>query len=140
MRSEYKELGLDLVEPLQYEPCKTRRPPMVEEKKYERVGYPFKMLLEEAIEWQRDAMMEKFSQILRWLPTSNASSSNNHSGGTTPFEVQVNFDIPIFESKIDAYIVDRWLNFLKGYFSVRDFSNRENIAFSLLKVTPQIKH
>ena len=49
MRSRYKELGLDLVEPLQDQPRKTRQPPIAEEKKYEGVGYPFKMLLKEAL-------------------------------------------------------------------------------------------
>jgi len=49
-RSGYKELRLDLVEPLQDQPRKTRRPPMVEEKKDEGAGDPFKMFLEEALE------------------------------------------------------------------------------------------
>ena len=31
------------------------------------------------------------------------------------------------------------LNLLEGYFSIHDFSNRENITFSLLKDTPHIK-
>jgi hypothetical protein len=35
--------------------------------------------------------------------------------------------------------IDRWLNLLEGYFLVHDFSNRENITFSLLKVTPHVK-
>ena len=50
MRSGYKELGLDLVEPLQDQPRKTQRPPMVEEKKFEGAGDHFKMFLEEALE------------------------------------------------------------------------------------------
>ena len=48
-RSGYKELGLDLVEPLRDHPRKPRRPPMGEEKKYEGAGDPIKMLLEEAL-------------------------------------------------------------------------------------------
>ena len=39
-RSGYKELRLDLVEPLEDQPCKHRRPPMVEEKKEEGEGDP----------------------------------------------------------------------------------------------------
>jgi hypothetical protein len=54
----------------------------------------------------------------------------------TPFKVQVNFDIPIFDGKIDADVVDRWLNLLEGYFSVHEFSDRENIIFALLKAAP----
>jgi hypothetical protein len=55
-RSGYKELGLDLVESLQDQPRKPRRPPMGEEKKDEGAGYPIKMLLEEALEKQRNTM------------------------------------------------------------------------------------
>ena len=80
-----------------------------------------------------------FSKILRQLPTGDANSSNSHSGGATPFKVQVNFDIPIFEGLIDADIVDKWLNLLEGYFSVHDFSNWEKITFALLKATPHVK-
>jgi hypothetical protein len=84
---------------------------------------------------QRNEMMDNFAQILRRLPTGNPSSL---SGGTTPFKVQINFDIPIFEGQIDANVVDKWLNLLEGYFSVHNFSNRENITFALLKVVPHV--
>jgi hypothetical protein len=82
-------------------------------------------------------MMDNFTQILRRLPTGDASSS---SGGTAPFMVQINFDIPIFEGQIDADVVDKWLNLLEGYFFVHNFSNRENITFSLLKAIPHVKY
>jgi hypothetical protein len=101
-RSGYKELGLDLVEPLRDQPCKPRRPPMGEENNDEGAGDPIKMLLEEALEKQRNAMMDNFAQILQRIPTGGASTSRSHSGGATPFKVQVNFDIPIFDGKIDA--------------------------------------
>ena len=68
MRSGYKELGLELVEPLQDQPCKSQWPPMVDENKDKGVGDPIKILLEEALEGQRNAMMDNFSQILQWLP------------------------------------------------------------------------
>jgi hypothetical protein len=139
MRSGYKELGIDLVEPLQDQPRKPRRPPMGEEKKDEEARDPIKLLLEEALKKQRNAMMDKFSRILQRLPTGSASTSNSHSGGATPFKVQVNFDIPIFEGQIDGDVVDRWLNMLEGYFSVHDFSDRERIIFALLKATPNVK-
>ena len=112
---------------------------MGEENKDEGAGDPIKILLEEALEKQRNAMMNKFAQILQRLPTYGASASNSHSGGTTPFKVQVNFDIPIFEGQIDADDVDRWLNILEGYFLVHDFSDREIIIFALLKVAPHVK-
>jgi len=83
--------------------------------------------------------MDNFAQILGWQPTSDASSSKNHSGGTTPFKVQVNFDIPIFKDLIDENTIDKSLNILEGYFSVHDFSNREKITFMLLKSTPDVK-
>ena len=81
---------------------------MEEENKYERARDPIKLLLEEALEKQMNVMMDNFSQILERLPIGNASTSSSHSGGATPFKVQVNFDIPIFEGKIDADIVDKY--------------------------------
>jgi hypothetical protein len=81
-------------------------------------------------------MMDSFMQILRRLPIGDTSSSN---GGVAPFKVQINFNIPIFEVQIYAYVVDKWLNLLKWYFSVHNFSNREKITFALLKVVPHVK-
>jgi hypothetical protein len=52
----------------------------------------------------------------------------------------IKFDIPIFEGKIDANVVDKWLNLLEGYFYVHKFSDRENITFYLLKVVPRVKY
>ena len=82
-------------------------------------------------------MMENFAQILRQLPTKDTSSSSDHA---TPFKVRVNFDIPLFEGLIDVDVVDKWLNLLEGDFSVHNFSDRENITFSLLKVVPHVKY
>ena len=138
-RSGYKELGLELVEPLQDQPRKSRRPPMADKKKDEGAGDPIKILLEEALERQQNAMMDSFAQILQRLPRSNASASSSYSGNATPFKVQVNFEIPIFEGQIDADAVDKWLNLLEGYFSVHEFSSREKIVFSLLKTAPHVK-
>ena len=107
--------------------------------KEEEAWDPFKILLEEALEEQRNVMMDNFAQILQRLPTYGTSASNSHSGGATPFKVQVNFDIPIFEGKIDLDTVDRWLNILEGYFSFHDFSDREKIIFALLKANPHVK-
>jgi hypothetical protein len=70
------------------------------------------------------------------LPTREASSSSGHA---TPFKVQVNFDIPLFEGLIDADYVNKWLNLLEGYFLVHNFSDREKITFALLKVVPHVK-
>jgi hypothetical protein len=68
-------------------------------------------------------MMENFSHILQCLPIkTGVSSTRNHFGGTSPFKVQVNFDIPIFEGQIDVDALEKWLNLLKGYFSVHNFS------------------
>jgi hypothetical protein len=83
--------------------------------------------------------MDNFAQILRRLPTGDASSSSDQFGGTAPFKVQVNFDIPLFEGQIYVDVVDKWMNLLEGYFSVHNFSNRENITFVLLKVVPHVK-
>jgi hypothetical protein len=67
-------------------------------------------------------MMENFAHILQCLSiTTDTSSSSDHFGGTSPFKVQVNFDIPIFEGQIDADALEKWLNLLEGYFSVQNF-------------------
>ena len=112
---------------------------MGDEKKDKGPGDPIKIFLEEALEKKMNAMMDNFAQILQWLPIGGASASNSHFGGTTPFKVQVNFNIPIFEGQIDADAVDRWLNLLEVHFLVHDFFDREKIIFALLKATPHVK-
>jgi hypothetical protein len=90
---------------------------------------------------QRNKMLDNFTQILQRLSTIiGVSLSNSRFGDATPFKVQVNFDIPIFEGQIDADALEKWLNFLKGYFYVDIFSDRENITFMLLKALPHVKH
>ena len=85
-------------------------------------------------------MMNKFSQILRWLPTTmDTSTSSNHFGGVVPFKVQVNFNIIVFEVQIDVDALENWVNLLEGYFLVYSFSVRENITFYLIKVVPHVK-
>jgi hypothetical protein len=112
---------------------------MGDEKKDEGAGDPIKIFIEEALEKQRNVMMDNFTQILQRFHIGHASASNNHSGGTTPFKVQVKFEFPIFHGQIDADVIDRWSNILEGYFSVHDFFDRENIIFSLLKAAPHVK-
>ena len=86
-------MGLELVS-LEDKSSRTpKQPLMTGEKKNDETGDPFKMFLEEALMQQQNEMMDSFAQILRQLPTGNASSS---SGGATPFKVHINFDIPIF--------------------------------------------
>jgi hypothetical protein len=71
---------------------------MAEEKKNDEADDPINLLLEQDLTQQRDEMMENFSHILQCLSISTcASSSNNHFGSTSPFKLQVNFNIPIFE-------------------------------------------
>jgi hypothetical protein len=76
------------------------------------------------------------------MPTDNNRHIfiKNHFGSTSPFKVQVNFDIPIFEGQIDADALEKWLNLLEGYFFVHNFSDREKITFALLKALPHVKH
>jgi hypothetical protein len=86
-------------------------------------------------------MMENFADILQCLPIATCTySSSGHFGGTSPFKVQVNFDIPIFEGQIDVDALLKWLNLLEGYFSVQNNFDRENITFALLKALPHVKH
>eukprot|EP00253_Pinus_taeda_P015810 PITA_15810 len=95
-------------------------------------------LAQEAPERQRNAICS-FAQILQRLPRGDASASSSYSGNATPFKVQMNFEIPIFEGKIDTDAVDKWLNLLDGYFSVHEFSSREKIVLALLKAAPHVK-
>ena len=48
-----------------------------------------------------------------------ASSTRNHFVGVTPFKVQVNFDIPLFEGHIDVDALEKWLNLLEGYYFIQ---------------------
>jgi hypothetical protein len=132
----YRELGLKVVyleDNFSHMPKKLS---MEGENKDGGTRYPFKMIVSESIEQHRNEMMDIFSQILRRLSASDASTS---SGGASPFKVHINFDIPIFEGKIYEDAIDNWLNLLEGYFYVHNFSNRENITFVLLKAIPHVK-
>ena len=62
-RSEYREFGLEIVS-LDHS-RRPKQPPMVEEKRDGGAGDPIKLMLEEALERQRNDMMDSFSQILR---------------------------------------------------------------------------
>jgi hypothetical protein len=113
---------------------------MAEEKRDDRAGDPFKTLLEEAFVRYRNEMMDNFAQILQWLPMSTeAYSTSIHFIVATPFKVQVNFDIPLFEGQIDVDALDKWLNFLEGYYSVQNFPDSEKITFPLLKSLPHVR-
>jgi hypothetical protein len=86
---------------------------MVAENKYEETRNPFKLLLEEALSQRRNKMMDSFAQILRRLPTRDKSSL---SRGVTPFKVQINYDIPIFEGRIDADVVEKMVGSARRVF------------------------
>jgi hypothetical protein len=98
---------------------------MGDEKKDDGEGYLFKQILEKYLARQRNKMIDKFAQILQRFPTEDTYSSSGHE---THFKVL-----------IDANVVDKWFNLLEGYFSVHNFSDRENITFSLLKGVPHVK-
>ena len=51
----------------------------------------------------------------------------------------MNFDIHIFEGKVDVEVLDKWLNMLEGYFSVHSLFDRDKITFVLLKASPNVK-
>jgi hypothetical protein len=75
-RSEYKDLGLELVF-LEDKISHTPKQPLMEgEKKDDGTGDPFKLLIEESLTQQRNEMMDNFAQILRRLPTGDTSSSS----------------------------------------------------------------
>jgi hypothetical protein len=138
---EYSKLGLDLFSleyNLSYMP---KKPSMEEEKKNDGADDSINLLLEKAPTRQMDEMMENFSHILQCLPIETCTySSKNYFGSTSPFKVQLNFDIPVFEGQIDADTLDKWLNLVEGYFSVHNFFNGEKITFTLLKYLYHVKH
>jgi hypothetical protein len=140
-RFEYRNLGLELVSLEENCSCTPKKPSMVEENKSDGAKYSINMFLEKALTRQRDEMMENFSHILQCLPIkAGIVSSSNHFGSTSPFNVQVNFDILVFEGQIDADALEKWLNLLEGYFFVNNFSNIEKITFALLKALPHVKN
>jgi hypothetical protein len=59
---------------------------MVEEKRYDKAGDPFNILLKEALMRQRNEMTDNFHHILRRLPmvVTEASSTRSHFAGATP--------------------------------------------------------
>ena len=70
-------------------------------------------------------MMDNFTHILRrMLAVTDAPATSSRFRDATPFKVQFNFDIPLFEGKIDAEALQNWLNVLEGYFSVHNFFDR----------------
>ena len=85
-------------------------------------------------------MINIFSQILRWLPIEAATStSSNHFGGMTPFNIQVNFDIPIFEGQLDADSLEKWVNLLEGYLQSIIFVIKKRSLSPSLRLFPMSK-
>jgi hypothetical protein len=96
-------LGLELVSPKDNRSRTPKKPFMVVEKKNIRAKDSINLFLEQALARQRDEMMKNFVHILQHLSiATGAFSSSNHFGGTSPFKVQVNSDIPTFEGHIDG--------------------------------------
>jgi hypothetical protein len=82
-------------------------------------------------------MLENFPQILQSLPTiTRTSSSSSLFGDATPFKVQVNFDISIFEGQIDADALEKILNLLEGYFMFTIFSIEKRSPLHSLRLSP----
>jgi hypothetical protein len=63
-RLEYKDLGLELVSLEDKSSCMPMKPPMAGENKYDGIGDPFKLLIEEALTQHKNEMMDSFAQIL----------------------------------------------------------------------------
>jgi hypothetical protein len=141
MRSKYIKLDLNLVSLKENHSHIPNKPSMVKEKKNDGEEDFIHLLLEQALTRQRDKMMDNFSHILQCLSiAAGASSSSGQFRGTSPFKVQVTFDIPIFEGQIYVNALEKWLNLLEGYFFVQYFSDSENITVALLKDIPRVKH
>jgi hypothetical protein len=134
-RSKYRRLGLEHVSFEDNHSCTPKKPSMVEEKKNDKADDPINLLLEKTLMRQRDEMMENFAHILKHLSiASGAYSSNCHFGGTSPFKVQVNFDILVFEGQIDTEALEKWLAHLEGYFFVHNFPTKKRSLSHSLKL------
>eukprot|EP00253_Pinus_taeda_P033385 PITA_33385 len=94
---------------------------MADEMKDKGAGDPIKILLEEALERQRNAMMDNFAQILQRLPRGDPSASNSYSGNATPFKYY-----PVKSYK-DKYI--KWTTLRQG--REQDVSEFTNIFHTL---------
>jgi hypothetical protein len=141
MRSKYSQLGIEFVSLEENHSRTPKKPSMAVEKKDDWVEDSINLLLEQALARQRDEMMDNFAHILQHLLiATDTSSSSGHFGGTSPFKVKFNFDVPIFEGQIDVDALEKWLNILEGYFSVQNFFNEENITVALLKALLHVKH
>jgi hypothetical protein len=67
-------------------------------------------------------MMENISHILQRLPIARGTySSRNHFGGTYPFKVKFNFDIPIFEGQIDVNSLEKMVESTRRLFLYSQF-------------------
>lgn len=67
-------------------------------------------------------------------------STSKYFGSSTPLQVQVNFDIPLFKGKIDAEALEKIVSLLEDYYVVQNFSDNDKITFSLLKCIPHVKY
>ena len=135
--STYQRLGLGTRNLSNYLPLR-RTQLQMEKKQIDGMDESLKTLVEEALNKQREEMMKQFLEMIG-KKEAHASQSNPKFGGKTPFKVQVNFDIPTFQGKIDADTVDEWLSKLERYFCVNNFSDIEKITFSLLKANNHVK-
>jgi hypothetical protein len=73
------------------------------------------------------------------MVVDEASLTSNHFTSEMPFKVQINFYIPLFEGQIDADALEKWLNFLEGYYSIQKIYDSEKITFTLLKFLPHVR-
>jgi hypothetical protein len=73
-RSEYSNLGFDLVSLEDNRSRTPKKPSMGEENKNDGADDPINLLLEQALTRQRDEMMDNFSHILKCLPIASCTS------------------------------------------------------------------
>jgi hypothetical protein len=65
--------------------------------------------------------------------------TRNHFTCATPFKVQFNFDIPLFEGQIDADALEKWLNMLEDYYSVQKKSRLKISTSCSLNPFPHVR-
>lgn len=131
MRSTYQRLGLETRNPLDYLPLKCTQSQTAKLQTDDDI----KAIVANSLTRQREEMMDQFKKMLE----SRGSQINPPFIGYTLFKVQVNFDIPTFQGKIDVDVVDDWVSKPEMYFSFNKFLDEEKITFSLLKDENHVK-
>ena len=75
---------------------------------------------------------------MRFASTSGESLTRPHSDKISPFNVEMNLDIPNLEGNINVESVDNWVQQLESYYSVNQLSEAKNITIAYLNMSSSV--